>query len=193
MRTRRLPTIWVFVMVLAAPAAAAAEDPRAAEGPSVFSMRAAGGLGPGTGGLALHGALSGEGWFAEGAGLGAFVGASSQSDFCLFCARTTYDARFAGVSLALRAGRRRSYGYLSLGLGYAWGQKTVTGECTTFGGGCSAPPGPSALASALFDSTLAWLWHPGGVIEIGPAVNLELADWGAQATLNFELGFSLTP
>jgi hypothetical protein len=189
MRTRNLGRALVFAMVLAAPRMAAADQPTLP--PYAGSIRAMGGFGGGGDGLGLRGALVVDGWLSPFAGLGAFLGASSESNFCIFCSSTTYNAKFFGGSVVVRTARGRSYGYWSLGLGYVTGQKQSSPDCPIFGGGCTPAPAPEALSSALFASTLAWLWHPGGVFEIGPAVNVDVTSWDALLTVNLALGFAV--
>lgn len=163
---------------------ARAEPPESTEAvearPYTVTIRGAAGLGIGQMGLAGRAALSGEGWFSDHVGVGAFWGGSGQSTG-LFGA--TEALQFVGATVAARTAGCGSYGLLMVGAGFVWGQDQ--------GGGFLDRPTPTSTAGILGSVSGAWLFHV-GAFETGPVLVLDVTRFGSvMFTANWAVGFAL--
>jgi hypothetical protein len=163
---------------------ARAEPPESTEAaearPYVVTIRGAAGLGIGQIGLTGRAALSGEGWFSDHFGVGAFWGGSVQLGGVFGPSEAL---QFVGATVAARTAGCDSYGMLVVGAGYAWGQDQ--------GGGLFDAPPPTSVAGILGTVSGAWLFHD-GPFETGPIVVLDATSFrSAMVTANWAVGFAL--
>lgn len=160
--------------------------------PYLLTIRANAGLGTGQLGVAGRAALSGEGWFSDHFGAGAFWGTSGQGGSldCIFCPAGNETLQFVGATLAARTAPRGSYGLLVVGAAYAWGRYWVTGGFD-FGVGPTSQPPVDSRAGILGSLSGAWLFHVDG-FETGPVLVADVSTWGSvMLTGNWALGFAL--
>jgi hypothetical protein len=153
------------------------------------TIRAAAGLGAGQIGAAGRLAVSGERWFGDNAGLGAFFDASGQSTVCLLCPATKEAAQSVGLTLAARTAGRDSYGFFAVGGGYAWARRSESEGLELYNEG--SPPPDTHYSGGIVNMSSAWLFHP-GELEIGPLVVANVTTWGSITfTANLALGLAL--
>jgi|HubBroStandDraft_1064217.scaffolds.fasta_scaffold02210_10 hypothetical protein len=149
--------------------------------PYLVTIRGAAGLGVGQMGLAGRAALSGEGWFSDHFGAGAFWGDSGQSAGPFGAAEAL---QFVGASVAARTAPRGNYALIEVGAGYAWGQDQ--------GGGLLDRPSPTNQAGVLWSASGAWLFHF-DAFETGPVLAMDMVTTSGAFTLtaNWSLGLAL--
>ena len=153
----------------------------------VASIRALAGVGAGNLGASERLEVTGEGWFGDHLGAGAFLGAAAQGTLCVFCLQHSESTATLGFILAARTARKGTYALLTVGGGYVWATQ-LTRQTGLFGESMLTD---ATRAGAVLNVGAAWLFHA-GVLEIGPAVTVETTTWGSvTATANLALGLAV--
>ncbi len=148
-----------------------------------FTARGSAGIGPGAYGVAARAGVSAEGWLTDHVGLGGAWGTSSAGPFLSMSGGTRENLELLGATAALRTAPYGSYGVLTLGAGYAWGQD-VNGS-----GIFGAPPTVTQVTAFLVDVSGAWVFHD-GPIGFGPGLHVDVLTQGAE-TVTFEVNLGL--